>query len=137
MREHALPRLAAHFDRAGRIAHQGFDCIRHGCYVASWNEKAGLVLNHDLVRRARARRDERDARRHRFKKCQAKAFIAGGEGVNQNALIPGRHVVDRQFAKKAEDHLEVVFASDPAANPFLRMMLLGCLLTLGPMPKRA
>jgi hypothetical protein len=51
-------------------------------------------------------------------------------------LDPSGHVLLR-FGKKKGDNLEVEFAPDPAANPFLRMMLLGCLLTIDPGPKRA
>lgn len=45
------------------------------------------------------------------------------------------HILLR-FAKKTGDDLEVTFAQDQAVNPFLRMLMLGCLLTLNATPKR-
>jgi hypothetical protein len=61
-------------------------------------------------------------------------FLDLQSGEQGRILNPSGHALVR-FCKKNGASLEVAFAPDPVANPFLRMMMLGCLLTLDPRPK--
>jgi hypothetical protein len=62
-------------------------------------------------------------------------FIDLESGEQGSIVNPSGQALAR-FRKKSGTSFEVAFAPDPAANPFLRMMMLGCLLTLDPKPKR-
>jgi hypothetical protein len=58
------------------------------------------------------------------------------ESDEQGRIInPGGRALAR-FCKKNRAAFEMAFAPDLTANPFLRMMMLGCLLTLDPKPQR-
>jgi hypothetical protein len=58
------------------------------------------------------------------------------ESGDQGSIVNPSGQALARFRKKGGSSFEMAFAPDPAANPFLRMMMLGCLLTLDPKPKR-
>jgi len=58
------------------------------------------------------------------------------ESGDQGSIVNPSGQALARFRKKSGSSFEMAFAPDPAANPFLRMMMLGCLLTLDTKPKR-
>jgi hypothetical protein len=53
----------------------------------------------------------------------------------QARIVDSAGRVLARFVKKIGGVDELTFAPDPQANPFLRMLMLGCFLTLEPAPK--
>ena len=58
-----------------------------------------------------------------------------GQPGEQGRILDPAGLVLARFAKKAGGVLELKFPPDPPANPFVRMLVLGCILTLEPTPK--
>ena len=81
-----------------RIAHQRLQRGDQRIGIAGRHQHAGHAVFDHQFGRACARRDQRRARRHRLDQRQAKAFVARGEGVDRQALVPALHFLDRQFA---------------------------------------
>ena len=57
------------------------------------------------------------------------------ESIGQGRILDPAGQVQARFCTKNNVDLEMTFIPGSSANPFLRMLMLGCLLTLDPKPK--
>ncbi len=90
-------RPLAHLSSSRRIAHQRLQRCHQRIDIARRHQYAShAILDHEL-RRARARRHQRRARRHRLNQREPKTFVTRGERVDRQPLVPALHVLDRKF----------------------------------------
>lgn len=83
--------------------------------------------------------DVHDAEERFVGRIYPKSIVAGeGESIgflDQERILDAHGNAILRFSKRNGGVVEVAFGADTASNPFLRMMLLGCVLTLEPKPK--
>ena len=89
-----------------RIAHQWLERSHQGIDIAGRSKHArDAILDHELGGTG-ARGHQRRARRHRLDQRQSKTFVARGEGVDGQPLIPALDLLDRNFARDHDARLQ-------------------------------
>ena len=92
--------------RPSGIAHQRLQRRDQRLDIARRRQHAGhAILDHEFGG-ARARSYQRRTRRHRLDQGQTKTFVARGEGIDRQPLVPALHLLDRQFARDDDARLQ-------------------------------